>query len=66
MKISHARKFIGDVFDDVGCFFARYDFDRIAAFLSRCADCIDPARVGDSAEWEAMVKEWEEGKSHAG
>jgi uncharacterized protein YozE (UPF0346 family) len=46
------KRFIGNVFDDVGCFFARHDFDRIAAFLSRCADYIDPARVADSEEAE--------------
>ena len=58
------KRFIGNVLDDIGCFFARYNFDRIAAFFSNCANWIDPARVGDPAEWEAMVKEWEEEDKH--
>ena len=39
------RKFIGDIFDDIGCFFARYDFDNAAWCFSRCAECIDPVRM---------------------
>ena len=47
------RKFIGDVSDDIGCFFARYDFDRPADFFATLAERIDPERVdeGYSAAW---------------
>ena len=47
------RKFIGDVSDDIGCFLARYDFDRSADFFATLAEHIDPERVdeGYSAAW---------------
>ena len=39
------RKFAGDVFDDIGCFFARRDFDRTADFFATMAERIDISRV---------------------
>ena len=39
------RKFMGDIFDDIGCFFARYDFDNVACCFFRLAEYIDPARM---------------------
>ena len=41
------RKWIGDVFDDSGCFFSRYDFDRLATFFATCAEVVDPARIDE-------------------
>ena len=38
-------KTIGDIFDDLGCFFARYDFDRIGSFFAKCAEVADPDRM---------------------
>ena len=40
-------KWFGDVFDDIGCFFSRHDFDRLAAFFATCAEVIDPARIDE-------------------
>jgi hypothetical protein len=39
------RNFIGDIFDDIGCFFARYDFDSLASCFSRLAERTDPTRM---------------------
>jgi len=39
------RKLVGDLFDDFGCFCARYNLDRVGAFLAKCAEVIDPKRV---------------------
>ena len=44
---ANMRKFIGDIADDVGCFFARYDFDRSADFFATLAEHIDPSRVDE-------------------
>ena len=41
------RKFIGDIFDDAGCHFARYDCDRTADFFATLAEHIDPSRVDE-------------------
>jgi hypothetical protein len=45
MKVGDMIKFIGDVFDDLGCFAARHDFDRLASALAKCAEAIDPSRM---------------------
>jgi hypothetical protein len=39
------KKFVGDVFDDIGCFFARCSFDYVGAFFAKCAEAIDAVRV---------------------
>ena len=39
------RKFIGDIFDDVGCFFARYNLDRAAFCFYSLAEWTDPDRM---------------------
>ena len=39
------RKFVGDILDDVGCFFARYGLDRLASYFFRLAEYADPSRV---------------------
>ena len=38
-------KTIGDFFDDIGCWFARYDLDSLAAFFHKVSELIDPDRV---------------------
>ena len=45
MNVGDLVKFAGDIFDDLGCFAARHDFDRLAAVLEKCAEVIDPNRV---------------------
>ena len=39
------RKFIGDIFDDVGSFFARNYLDRAAFCFYNMAEWIDPNRL---------------------
>ena len=38
-------KTIGDFFDDIGCWFARYDFDSLATFFHKVSELIDPDRM---------------------
>ena len=45
MKVGDLVKFVGDIFDDLGCFAARHDFDRLASVLAKCAEVIDPTRM---------------------
>jgi hypothetical protein len=45
MKVGDLVKFVGDIFDDLGCFAASHDFDRVATALAKCAEVIDPKRV---------------------
>ena len=45
MNVGDLVKFAGDIFDDLGCFAARHDFDRLAAVLAKCAEVIDPNRA---------------------
>ena len=39
------NKFVGDVFDDIGCFFARHNLDRAAFCFYIIAQKIDPGRM---------------------
>jgi hypothetical protein len=41
------RKLIGDILDDIGCFFAWHGLERPAGTLARWAEVIDPARMED-------------------
>ena len=38
-------KRIGDFFDDIGCWFARYELDSFAGFFHKISELIDPDRV---------------------
>jgi len=38
-------KTIGNFFDDIGCWFARYDIDPLATFFHKVSELIDPDRV---------------------
>ena len=51
MKVGNLmRKFVGDIFDDVGCFFARYNLDRAAFCFYSLAEKIDPDRMEEVNE----------------
>jgi len=39
------RRFIGDVFDDIGCFFARHNMGALASCFARLAEGTDPERM---------------------
>ena len=38
-------KTVGDMFDDIGCWFANYDLDSLATFFHKISEFIDPDRV---------------------
>ena len=38
-------KIIGDIFDDIGCWFARYELDSLASFFHKISGLIDPDRI---------------------
>jgi len=38
-------KIIGDFFDDLGCWFARYEINLLASFFHKISEWIDPDRM---------------------
>ena len=44
------RKFIGDIFDDIGCFFARHNLTRAAFCFYSLAEKTDPGRMEETNE----------------